>query len=324
MTGGAEPRLGPGAEFERILSLVRVLGARASGVGDDCALLDIGGEVLATSVDLSIENVHFRRDWLTLQEIGWRAVAGALSDLAAMGATPDGILTGIAVPGDTAPADIDECTRGIRALLEQTGGSVLGGDLSSGPVWTISVTVLGRVLRPVLRSGAAVGDTLWVTGSLGGSRAALESFIAGQDPPPPSRERFARPLPRLAAGAWLAKHGAHAMIDLSDGLAGDIRHLAAASSVAARVDLARLPLHPGVLSMAEQVGEDPAAFAAQGGEDYELLVALPHDFPAPLVERFESETGVPITRIGQIEAGEGVELSLAGHPLTIAGYDHFR
>lgn len=323
MTGGAEPRLGPG-EFERIRSLVRVLGPQASGVGDDCALLDIGGEVLATSVDLSIENVHFRRDWITLQEIGWRSVAGALSDLAAVGAMPDGILTGIAVPDETTPADIDECTRGIRSLLEQTGGSVLGGDLSSGPVWTISVTVLGRVQRPVLRSGATPGDALWVTGSLGGSRAALEGFIAGQDPGTTCRERFARPLPRLAAGAWLAKHGAHAMIDLSDGLAGDIRHLVAASTVAARVDLARLPVHPSVPGIAERIGEDPAAFAAQGGEDYELLVALAHDFPASLIERFESETGVPITRIGQIEAGEGVKLSLAGRTLTIAGYDHFR
>lgn len=324
MTGGAEPRLGPGAEFGRIRSLVRVLGTHASGVGDDCALLDIGGEVLAASVDLSLENVHFRRDWITLQEIGWRSVAGALSDLAAVGARPDGILTGLGVPEATAPEDIDECARGIRALLEQTGGAVLGGDLSAAPVWTISVTVLGRAKRPVLRSGAMPGDSLWVTGSLGGSRAALEDFIAGQAPPAASRERFARPLPRLVAGTWLAKHGAHAMIDLSDGLAGDIRHLAAASAVAASVDLSRLPVHPSVPATAKRIGADPAVFAAQGGEDYELLVALPREFPAPLIERFESDTGIPITRIGRLEAGDGVELSLAGHSLTLAGYDHFR
>ncbi len=324
MTGSAEPRLGPGGEFERIRSLARVLGSRARGLGDDCALLDLGGDVLATSVDLSIEQVHFRRDWLSLSEIGWRSAAGAMSDLAAMGATPVGLLAGIAAPAGTESSAIDQCMAGMGALLEQTGGSVLGGDLSTAPAWCISVTVFGIVPRPVLRSGAAPGDSLWVTGALGGSRSALEHFLAGQEVPAGCRERFARPVPRLEAGAWLARHGAHAMIDLSDGIAGDARHLAAASQAAIVIELDRLPLHPCVPGAAASAGEEPAAFAAAGGEDYELLVALGPEFSGHLAGRFTADTGVALTWIGQLGAGEGLTLTLAGQPVTLQGYDHFR
>lgn len=324
MTFGAELGLGPGEEFDRIRSLARALGSHAAGLGDDCALVDLGGEVLAASTDLSIENVHFRRDWLSFGEIGWRSAAGALSDLAAVGATPIGVLTGIGVPGTSLPSELDQLMAGVGSLLEETGGVVLGGDLSASPVWTVSVTVLGRARRPVRRSGGKPGDSVWVTGALGGARAALETWLGGGQPAPESRKSFAQPSPRLLAGAWLAEHGAGAMIDLSDGLGGDARHLAAASEVGITIDLSLLPVHSAVPDVALRIGEDPRVFAAEGGEDYELLALLPPEFTPAMASRLEAHAGIRLTRVGSVEAGEGVRLLLDGNPVEVAGYDHFR
>lgn len=324
MTSATEPRLGPGEEFDRIRSLARALGSRAAGLGDDCALVDLGGEVLAASVDLSIENVHFRRAWLSFAEIGWRCVAGALSDLAAVGATPIGVLIGIGAPGTSVSSELDQLMGGVGALLENTGGVVLGGDLNSSPVWTVSVTVLGRATRPVLRSGGMPGDSVWVTGALGGARAALETWLGGSEPAPESRECFARPSPRLRAGDWLAHNGAHAMIDLSDGLGGDLRHLAAASETAITIDLSLVPVHPSVPDVARRIGEDPRVFAAGGGEDYELLALLPPEFTPAMAKRLEVHAGIGLTRVGSVEAGSAVKLLLDGRPVDVAGYDHFR
>lgn len=324
MIPGGEPRLGPGKEFDRIRSLARALGPQAAGLGDDCALVDIGGEVLAISVDLSLENVHFRRDWLTFKEIGWRCAAGALSDLAAMGAAPIGILTAIGAPVGSVSSELDQCMAGIGALLAASGGVVLGGDLSVSPVWTVSVTVLGRAERPVLRSGAKPGDALWVTGRLGGSRAALETWLTGGTPAAESRQCFAAPVPRLSAGSALSALGAHAMIDLSDGVGGDVRHLAAASGVAMSVDLGLLPVHRSVAAVADRIGEDPALFAAVGGEDYELLVSLGPEFAAAEAKTFEADTGLPITRIGSVKDGDAVTFTLRGKTIDVPGYDHFR
>jgi len=319
-----EPRLGPGEEFDRIRSLARALGSRAAGLGDDCALVDLGGEILAASTDLSIENVHFRRDWLSFDEIGWRCAAAALSDLAAVGAMPIGVLTAIGAPGTSVQSELDQVMSGVGALLDETGGVVLGGDLSSSPVWTVSVTVLGRARRPVLRSGGKPGDSVWVTGSLGGARAALETWLGGEQPAPSSRESFARPHPRLLAGVWLADTGASAMIDLSDGLGGDVRHLSAASGVAITIELSLLPVHDGVPDVARRIGEDPRVFAAGGGEDYELLALLPPEFTPAMAQRFEAHAGIGLARVGSVEEGAGVRLLLDGTPVEIAGYDHFR
>lgn len=324
MNPGSGLRLGAGEEFDRIRSLAKALGTRAAGLGDDCALIDLGGEVLAVSTDLSIENIHFRRDWLSFGEIGWRAAAGALSDLAAVGATPIGVLTAIGVPSTSAPSDLDQLMAGVGDLLEETGGVVLGGDLSSSPVWSVSVTVLGPARRPVLRSGGKPGDSVWVTGTLGGARAALETWLGGAQPAAESRGCFAHPAPRLLAGVWLADNGAEAMIDLSDGLGGDVRHLAAASGVAITIDLSLLPVHPGVPGVARRIGEDPRMFAARGGEDYELLALLPPEFTPAMASRLEAHAGIGLTRVGSVAAGEGVTLLLDGDPVQVAGYDHFR
>jgi thiamine-monophosphate kinase len=308
-------RLGGGAEFDRIRAIVKALGPRGSLLGNDVVLLPLGGEYLALSTDVSVEGVHFRRAWLDLEEIGWRAAAGALSDLAAVGARVLGVLGALTVPPETSGDAIARVMRGVDAAAGSVGGQLLGGDLSRGEAMSLAITVVGVTSQVMTRSGAKPGDGLWVTGELGGARAALTAWTAGRAPDSHARSRFARPEPRLAAGAWLVEHGATAMLDLSDGLGGDAGHLAAASGVALSIVLEQLPLDPAVPAEAELLGETAAEFAARGGEDYELLVAMPAGFEG--TEQFR------LTRIGMVSAGAGVALTLAGRPLTLRGYDHF-
>lgn len=315
--------LGAGPEFDRIRAIAESLGGRASGLGDDCALIPIGSEYLAVSTDISVEGVHFRKDWLTLEEIGWRAAAGALSDLAAVGAEPVGVLTSLALPFKSPPSDAVALMEGIAQAVDAVEGKVLGGDLAGGPVLTIDVTVIGRTVTPVRRSGARIGDGIWVTGSLGGSRAALLAFERGNEPGPELRGAFAHPQARIAAGKWLAREGAHAMIDLSDGLVGDASHLAAASEVLVVVELERIPLGTGVNEAAALSGEDPLHFGARGGEDYELLVALPPEFSTRQASRLESDVGLRLTRIGQVHSGTGARFTHSGRSVKLRGYDHF-
>jgi thiamine-monophosphate kinase len=198
---------------------------------------------------------------------------------------------------------------------------VLGGDLASGPVWSVAVTVVGRTRAPVMRAGAEPGDELWVTGNLGGARSALEAWRRGVEPRPAPRARFAHPEPRIAAGRWLARHGARAMIDLSDGLAGDAWHLAAASGVALEVDLNAIPVGPEVAEEAGLLGLPTERFAAEGGEDYELLVALPARFDGTSL--FVRECGIALTRIGLAAEGTGVVFRLAGRTVELHGFNHF-
>lgn len=305
--------LGPGPEFDRIRAIAAALGADAGTLGDDCALVPMAEGTLALSVDVSVEEVHFRRAWLSLEEIGWRAAAAALSDLAAEGAGADGVLVALTVPPGSTDAEAAAVMRGVGQAAAAVRATVRGGDLSSGPAWSVAVTVFGMAERPVARSGARPGDRIWVTGRLGGAGAALRAWLAGAAPDAAARSAFAHPEPRIAAGRWLAAHGATAMLDLSDGLAADAAHLAAASGVGLTVDLASLPLAP--------VGVD-ARSAAEGGEDYELLVTLPPGFDGR--EELLRATGVPLTPIGAVRAGAGVEFILDGRPVTLRGFQHFR
>lgn len=318
------PALGPGPEFDLIRAIARALGPAAGSLDDDCALVPDGATTLAFSTDISVENVHFRRDWLSPAEIGWRAAAGSLSDLAAEGAEAIGLLAAVTGPRSLAEHDLVELMRGVGEAAVAAGGRVLGGDLSAAPYWSIAVTVVGRAARPVTRAGARPGDGLWVTGELGGARAALEAWLRGDQPAPGARAAFAHPVPRLAAGAWLAAHGAKAMLDVSDGLAGDARHLAAASGVRLTIELERLPVAPAVAAEAERLKLAAPLFAGQGGEDYELLVALPAGFGVEEARAFHAATGVALTRIGAVESGSGVRLLLGGDEVSLAGYDHFR
>lgn len=309
MTGSP---LGPGAEFDRIRAIAAVLGARAPDLGDDCAIIPDRAGSLVASTDTSTEGVHFRLDWISLDEAGYRSAASALSDLAAAGAGVIGLLAALSAPRTATKDQLAEFMQGVGDAVTETGGLVLGGDLTAANGWSATVTVVGHATRPMRRKGARSGDGVWVTGRLGGSRAAVQAWLAGGTPDDAARSAFARPAPRIASGTWLAGEGATAMLDLSDGLAGDAGHLAAASGVAIDIDLDLIPVHPSV------PGPDRALFAAAGGEDYELLVALPQSFSA------ESAGGVPLTRIGTVSDGKGVRLLRDGKAvLPSPGYNHF-
>jgi thiamine-monophosphate kinase len=304
--------LGPGREFDAIRDLATLWGERAAGLGDDAAVIDmVAGEKLVASTDTSVENIHFRADWLTPEEIGWRATMAALSDLAAMGARPLGLLCAIAVPG-TWRAKLVEIGKGIGDAAVADACPIRGGDLSVGTELALAITVLGAATNPLMRSGARAGDALWITGRLGGPHAAMHAWLAGESPDDISRERFARPVARIKAGQWLARHGAHAAIDISDGLVSDARHIAAASNVSCFIDLDDLPLLAGIAP------ED----GARSGEEYELLVAAPADLD---VREFRKACGVLITRVGTVKAGAAdVFMMSRGARVDIqGGHDHF-
>lgn len=313
--------LGAGSEFDRIRAIMGALGDAAAPLGDDCAVVATGPGPVVLSTDVSVEGIHFRSDWLAPEEIGWRAAAAALSDLAAAGASCLGLLAAVSVPPGAEDEQLVAAMRGIGAAVGSVGGRVLGGDLSRGPGWSLAITVIGRAERPLSRRGARPGDGVWVTGALGAARAAVTLWTEGRTPPPAARAAFAHPVPRLAAGSWLAAHGATAMIDLSDGLASDARHLAAASAVGVEVDLAALPLSPVVHDAAGI--EKPAVFAARGGEEYELLVTLPAQFGHAEAGAFRRDCGIALTRVGHVVAGDDATLLLDGRPIVAHGFDHF-
>lgn len=311
-------------EFDRIRQIIDRLGPAASaGIGDDCAILPDGTGKIVASTDLSVEGVHFRTDWLTLEEIGWRAAAGALSDLAAEGAETIGLVASVGVPAGAADDAVLQLMSGAGEAVREAGGVVLGGDLSRSPHWIIDITVLGRAERPVSRAGARAGDRIWVSGALGGARAALRAWQRGEGPTPAARAAFAHPVPRIVLGQKLASAGATAMIDLSDGLAGDAPHIAAASRQRLVIQLERVPLHPAVPDASRREGQVPVVFGALGGEDYELLVTMPETVDPAFMSRLSDETGVPLTQVGTVQDGEGVSLLLGDDPQQLGGFDHF-
>jgi len=305
-------RLGAGPEFDRIRAIIERLGPEASGLGDDCAIIPIAGTHLLASIDGSVEGVHFRTDWLTAEEIGYRATAAALSDLAADGADPLGVLVSLGLPEAGGAEQGADIMAGVGAACRAAGAQILGGDLVRSDKILVDVCVLGTTERPVRRSGAKAGDGVWVTGTLGGAGLALAGFQMGRKLDAKLRDRYAKPEPRIKAGQWLASHGATAMIDISDGLAQDAGHLAAASGVAVAIQIDKLPAWPGVT---------PSA-AAASGEEFELLVTLPGDFKDAAT--FVKATGLPLTRIGGCVEGSGTRITDNGLQITPPpGFQHF-
>lgn len=304
--------LGVGGEFDAIRAMLGVWGAQASGIGDDAALLAIpAGESLVVSTDASFEHVHFRRGWLSPREIGARATAAALSDLAAMAATPAGLLLALGVPPEWR-AELDALARGVGEMAAAWSCPIVGGNVTRASELSLTITVLGTAARPLERTGAQTGDALYVTGTLGGAGAALDALLRGVVPRDADRARFASPVPRLAEARWLAEHGARAAIDISDGLVADAGHLAAASGVGVALDLAALPCVEGVTPEG----------AASSGEEYELLVAVP---PSTVLDAdaFRARFGILLTRIGQVTTGRGVSLERREHRVDLlSGHDH--
>jgi thiamine-monophosphate kinase len=303
------------------------------GSGDDAAVTAPDG-VTATSVDAIVDGVHFRRSTFPPAAIGAKAMASALSDLAGMGAAPGETYVQIGLPDDLPEGKVIGIADGLVEVAAAAGVTVAGGDIVSSPVLFLAVTAVGHADSAddlVTRAGARPGDSVLVTGPLGGAAAGLRLLerpeLAGSLDDAAAdalRARQLRPRARLDAGGALAASGATAMIDISDGLAGDAAHLADAGGVRLAIDMAAVPVQPGVAEVAAAGGEDGELLTASGGEDYELLATLPPDHQDAALAALR-DAGLAPAVVGEVEAGEGVVLrSSTGRVLNARGYDQVR
>ncbi len=306
---------------------VAAIAAFTEGIGDDAALWQPSRSHRSViSTDMQVEGVHFTAEMMPLQDVGWRAMAAALSDLAAMGSRPVLATVALGFPRNTHAENLLEIYRGLHECGRRFKVKIVGGDLSQAPAITIGVTVVGEV-RPSdakTRAGGRAGDVLAVTGPLGAARAGLELARRAITLEGPSNAEasgaFRRPEPRIDAGRFFAASpNVTAMMDCSDGLSVDVRRLASASACGATLQL--IPVNDAAREAAIQVGEDPQRFALAGGEDYELIVAIkPRAFPH-LSARYAKRFKRPLCRVGVLVSGTGVMWN--GAPLERSGWDHF-
>jgi thiamine-monophosphate kinase len=309
------------------------------GSGDDAAVT-VPGAATATSVDALVEGIHFSRDSAGLAQIGHKALATALSDLAAMGAEAGEAYVVLGVPPDLDEDGCVELLDGLLALAGATGTTLAGGDVTRAGELFLAITVVGHAGDAeslVSRSGARPGDALVLTGEIGGAAAGLhlldnpdlgaDVFKGGvEDPKAKSamealRARQLEPAARLGAGQALAAAGATAMIDLSDGLGADARHLAERSGAGVRIDAEAVPLAPASRELIEAAGRDPWELLS-GGEDYELLASIAPERLDKARQAVREAEGIGLAKIGEVVAGNGVEIRLpGGRLLEPEGYD---
>jgi thiamine-monophosphate kinase len=299
------------------------------GIGDDAAVWQPSRSARSViTTDALVEGVHFTLDAMSASDVGHRALASNLSDVAAMGARPVLATIAFGVGPRADEAWILGCYRGMAALAERTGCAIAGGDLVRAPVITLAIAVIGEV-RPSnckTRSGMRPGDVLAVTGTLGASRAGLAVAgtpgLAGHPDAEAALRAFRTPEPRMAEGRWLgASRNVHAMMDLSDGLATDLGRLARASGVGARID--DVPVAPAATGLAAAADADPERWALEGGEDFELLVAVGARAFGHLAGRFRERFGRELLRVG-VATGEAGVRRADGSPVASAGWDHLR
>jgi thiamine-monophosphate kinase len=289
------------------------------GIGDDAAVLDpapaaAARETLVWTIDEQVDGTHFRHDFVSFEDIGWRSFMAAASDLAAMGAAPWCALSALVLPAALDDDAFEAIARGQRAASDAAGSPIVGGNLARGPVVSITTTLLGRCVRPLERRGAMPGDGVWMAGRVGLAAAGLRALMEQRAKEPalaPAVAAWRRPVAEMAAGRALGAI-ARAAVDVSDGLARDAGHLAAASGVAIVLDEDALRADPLLREAAAALGVDPLELALDGGEDYAIVAASP---AAP--EGFR--------RIGQVVAGSGVSVRGAhGECAANArGFDHF-
>jgi thiamine-monophosphate kinase len=286
-------------------------------LGDDCAVLRLGGRDWVAASDMLVSGHHFK-GWAAPEDVGYKAVAVNVSDVAAMGGTPRFVLASGGAPD---PETTRRCMQGVLEACEAFGVYPLGGDTTRAGALTVDVAILGELeAPPVLRSGARPGDLLAVTGELGASAAGLLAMENGVHGPVRLVDKHLRPTPRVVAGRAAARLGVGAMIDLSDGLASDACHVCERSGVGCRVNLDLLPVSEDTRELTESLGRDPEILAATGGEDYELLISVPE----PVLEALVESAGVPVTTIGEVTNGAGV-VFLRGREAVegLSGWDHF-
>lgn len=300
---------------------------RTLGIGDDAALWQPSrSHRSAISTDMQVEGVHFTRDLMSLQDVGWRAMAAALSDLAAMGARPVLATVGLGFPREMQRDELLEVYRGLNECGRRFKTAIVGGDLSAAPSLALSITVVGEV-RPAdakTRAGARAGDVVAITGPLGAARAGLElsrrSLALDDERAAAALRAFRRPQPRLSEGRFFAaSKNVTAMMDCSDGLATDLARLADAGACAATVE--SVPVADAARDGAALLAVDPAKFAVAGGEEYELIVAIRPRAFAHLSASYAKRFKRPLLRVGTFRKGSGVTWN--GAPLERSGWDHF-
>jgi thiamine-monophosphate kinase len=325
-------RLDELGEFGFLRNIWSRLGAEAPGVilgsGDDAAVLAFGDDTyLLLSTDAVVEGRHFRRDWLTAEQIGRRAGLAALSDLAAMGGQARAVLASAALPPDLAAEQAEALLTGLEAAAATCGARLVGGDLtaSPGPIF-LDVVAVGETARFWPRAGARPGDAVLVSGDLGRSAAALallESGVATADLPPTLRERFLSPQPAFDLVAALQPLGVvTAAIDLSDGLLADLTHVAEASAVRLALRGSCVPVSNEAREVALSAGQDPLVWAVRSGEEYELAFTVPAEAVDRVMEAVAESGSRPVTVIGEVLAGNGVVV-VEAPGLGAEGYDHF-
>jgi len=292
-----------------------------TGIGDDAAVLRIpsGHDVLVTT-DFTIENVHFRREWQRPRVVGWRCLARGLSDIAAMGGEPQAAFLSLALASDVSQRWVDEFLKGLLELAKKHKVPLAGGDTAqSASGIQADIVVVGSVPtgKAVLRSGAKPGESIYVTGELGGSAMGLARLREGL-PLGAELSRHFRPEPRLEVGRWLRQRGIPSgMIDLSDGLSTDLEHICEESHVGAELEMDAIPRARAGRGKGRYVGMD---YALHGGDDYELLFTSRRPVPSKVA-------GVAVTRIGRITASAGMRLIDADgkvNRLEAHGWEHFR
>jgi thiamine-monophosphate kinase len=284
------------------------------GPGDDAAVVaSPDGRVVATT-DVLVEGVHFRFDWVDPEQVGRKAAAANLADVAAMGATPTALLVGLACPAQTPVATLTALADGLWAEAESAGAGVVGGDVTSGPALMVSVTALGSLegREPVRRSGARPGDVLALRGRVGWAAAGWAVLARGFRSPAAVVGAYRRPEPPYAAGPQAAQAGATAMIDISDGLLADVGHVATASGVAIDVHSKALVVPPRLVDVGAALGKDPLHWLLTGGEDHALVATFPGEPPEGW------------TVIGAVAEGEPT-VTVDGSPYTegAPGWTHF-
>lgn len=285
-------------------------------IGDDCAVLQLGGTTWAAAADMLTAGHHFK-DWASPEDVGYKAVAVNVSDVAAMGAVPRFVLVSGGAPDSETAA---RCFEGVREACGEFGVYPIGGDTTGSAALSVDVSILGQFAHlPVLRSGARPGDRLAVTGELGASSAGLLALENGDTGPERLIRKHLRPEPRVAVGVAVARLDAHAMIDLSDGLASDVRHICEKSAVGCRIELERLPIAGDTREYLDSIGQATDHLAATGGEDYELLIAAPERVLADLA----NESEVPLTEIGEVTDGDVLFLRNGAPVEDLSGWDHF-